>query len=99
MLFEVSEKGFVREVLQAGRIIRHAIARSGKVEARVTVSVVPLVVTSVVAQEGCWAVCRYGALVYASHCGGVVGASHNSSIAHIVMVSYERDLAQISAMF
>ena len=45
----MGEKGFVREVLQAGRIISHAIARSGKVEARVTVSVLPLVVTSVVA--------------------------------------------------
>ena len=64
-LVKVGKKGFVRQVLQAGRVISHEVDRSGEVEAAVTVAKEALVGAFQIAEEGRGTVAGDGAFVEA----------------------------------
>ena len=63
VLFEVGEKGSVRQVLEARSVIRHDVQVSREVVGEVAVTVISLMLAGVVAEVGRGAITGHRALV------------------------------------
>ena len=74
-LLEVGEKGGVREVLQTGRVVGHAISASWYEETVMAIAVLALVHAGVIAEMGSWSVAGDRTFVHPGHGGGVVRAA------------------------
>ena len=98
-LFEVSEEGGVRQVLQARGVIGHDVRRSWKVEALVAVAVLALVGARLVAQECCRSVTAYSAFVESRNRWSVVIPCQDRGVRHVVVVCQDRGLGLRAGLF
>ena len=98
-LFEVSEKEGVGEVLEMRGVVSHDVSLARDVERGVVIAVLTLVLARPVAEVGRRAVGGHRALADAGHRRGVVGAVHESGVAHVVGGGHEVHLAEETGVF
>ena len=98
VLFEVGEKGSVREVLEARGIVRHDIGTPWDEEVCLAVPVLPLVGTGVVAEVGSWPVGRDRSFQHSGQGGGVASSIGDGGVAHVVVVSHEGGLGKQASL-
>ena len=88
----MGEKGGIGEMLQAGGIVSHDIVSSWEEVCKVTVAMLSLMGTGVVAEVGGCADARDSAASYPGHCWCVVRRVGESGIAHIVCGGHQGGL-------
>ena len=99
MLLEMGEKGSVREVLQTGCIVGHAVFRSWDKEADMTVAVLALVHAGVVAEVSSCPLGGDSAFCDPREGRSVVCASSYGGIAGVVVLGDDTELAHESSLF
>ena len=92
MLFEVGEKGSVREVLKAGGVVSHDVGTSWDKEVGLAVAVLPLVGTGIVAEVGRGPVGGDRSFQHPGQGGGVVATIGDGGVVHVMEVSHEGGL-------
>ena len=91
-LFKVGEEGDVGEMLQEGGVVSHDIVSSWEKICKVTVAMLSLMGTGVVAEVGGCADAGDSAASHSGHCWCVVRRVGESGISHIVCGGHQGDL-------
>ena len=94
VLVKVSKKGGFREVLEAGRIIRHDVEVSWAVVGKVAVAMLPLLSTGKVAEVSRGTITGHRAFVDTGDGWLVVGEVDNSGIPRIVCGGHQVHLGE-----
>ena len=99
VLFEMSEKGCVRQVLEARSVVGHDVERSREVAGGVAIAVFALVMAGVGAEVSRGFVARDRSLVNSRHCGSVVRERGDGHVSEVVSGSHGGGLPQQAGLF